>query len=269
MATEGCNLSTSSSAADLSLEIFTVQRLLSAVVDVSDSRKPLAELRRAVLEELAALLMSDAGHWAWGRGRAENASITPVAFLHFGYTEAELAATCQFGLDPRMREEFSLPLVKLMREDQVACALRRDIVTDERWLPGNWLFDNVRRTGMDSWIQAVRYAANDTWSNIYMARRIGAVEFTVGDRQIVNLAISSIPWLWANAEEAVPPEAHAALSPRQRTVMFMLLDGLSRKKIAVRLGIGEETVNFHVKAIYQHFGVQSATELAALFLRSK
>jgi DNA-binding CsgD family transcriptional regulator len=222
-----------------------------------------------MLEELAAILHADAAHWSWGRGRAESASIVPVAFLHFGYTEEELAATYQFGLDPRMREEFSMPLVKLMRKDNVACAMRRDIMPDERWRPGNWLFDNVRRTGMHSWIQAVRYAANDTWSNMYMARRIGATEFSASDRQLVDLAISSIPWLWAKAEEALPPEAHASLSPRQRTVMFMLLDGLSRKKIAGRLGIAEETVNFHVKAVYQHFGVQSATELAALFLRSK
>ena len=251
------------------LDIDDTRRLLQAVTDVSDSKKPLADLRRATLEELAALVHADAGHWAWGRGNAQSASITPVAFIHFGYTEAELAATCQFGLDPRMREEFSLPLVKLMRPDQVACALRSDIVPDDRWTPDNWLYQNVRRTGMDSWIQAVRYAANDTWSNMYLARRIGRAEFEVADRELSDLAISSISWLWANAEEALPPEAHAELSPRQRTVMFMLLDGLSRKKIAARLGIGEETVNFHVKALYQHFRVQSATELAAMFLRSR
>jgi DNA-binding CsgD family transcriptional regulator len=229
----------------------------------------LGELRRATLETLATLLPADAGHWAWGRGHPASASIVPVAFINFGYTESELAATYQFGLDPRMRDEFSLPMAALLRADNVACALRRDIVPNEKWNADNWLYQNVRRTGMDSWIQSVRYAANDTWSNLYLARRIDRPEFVVADRDLVDLAISSISWLWANAEEVLPPEALADLSPRQRTVMFMLLDGLSRKKIAARLGIGEDTVNFHVKALYQHFHVQSATELAALFLRNR
>ncbi len=67
----------------------------------------------------------------------------------------------------------------------------------------------------------------------------------------------------------MPPEKFAGLTPRQRTITLMLLDGLTRKKAAASLGIGEETVNHHVKFIFRHFRVQSATELAALFLRGR
>jgi DNA-binding CsgD family transcriptional regulator len=245
------------------------RQLLQTVVKLSECRRPLADLRRETLEELAALAQADAGHWSWGRGHPASASITPVAFIHFGYTDNELAATSRFGLHPRMREEFALPLVKLMRPNNVACALRRDIVSDECWTTENWLYRNVHETGMNSWIQAVRYAANDTWSNMYLARRIREPEFGLSERAIAELAISSIPWLWAHPHEAAPAEAVKALSPRQRAVMLQVLDGLSRKKIAKRLGISEETVNHHLKAVFRHFSVQSATELAALFLRSR
>lgn len=251
------------------LDVCAARRLLQAVVDVSESQRPLADLRQSMLQKLAELVNADAGHWAWGRGHPASASITPVAFIPFGYTESELAATCQFGLDPRMREEFSMPLVRLMRHDGVACALRRDIVSDHKWRAGNWLYENVRRTGMNSWIQAVRYAANDTWSNLFLARRIDRPDFGLDDRALTDLAISSISWLWANPEETVPMDAVRTLTPRQRAVMFQVLDGFSRKKIAARMGISEETVNHHLKAVFHHFSVQSATELAALFLRSR
>jgi DNA-binding NarL/FixJ family response regulator len=51
--------------------------------------------------------------------------------------------------------------------------------------------------------------------------------------------------------------------------MLMLLDGSTRKQIAQDLAISEDTVNDHVKLIYQHFKIGSATELAALFLRGR
>ena len=48
----------------------------------------------------------------------------------------------------------------------------------------------------------------------------------------------------------------------------MQLDGLSRKQIAANLAITEQTVGDHLKALYKHFGVHSAGELAAHFLRA-
>ena len=51
--------------------------------------------------------------------------------------------------------------------------------------------------------------------------------------------------------------------------MLLLLDGFSRKMIAAQMSLGEDTVGDHIKNIYRHFQVNSATELAAIFLRSK
>ena len=59
------------------------------------------------------------------------------------------------------------------------------------------------------------------------------------------------------------------LTPRQQMVARKLLAGLPRKAIARELGIKLDTVGDHLKAIYTRHGVDSATELAALFLRSQ
>jgi DNA-binding NarL/FixJ family response regulator len=50
------------------------------------------------------------------------------------------------------------------------------------------------------------------------------------------------------------------LTPRERTVLQLLAEGLSNKVIAERLAISEHTVKFHVNAILSKLGAQSRTE---------
>ena len=54
-----------------------------------------------------------------------------------------------------------------------------------------------------------------------------------------------------------------ALSPRQRDVLELLLNGDSEKQIAVKLKLSQNTVHHHVKAIHRHFRVSSRSELLA------
>lgn len=50
------------------------------------------------------------------------------------------------------------------------------------------------------------------------------------------------------------------LTPRQKQILELLADGLSRKMIADNLNITENTVNDHIKAIYEKLNVNSALE---------
>jgi DNA-binding NarL/FixJ family response regulator len=52
-----------------------------------------------------------------------------------------------------------------------------------------------------------------------------------------------------------PPEV--ALTPRELDVLALLALGLSNKRAARELGVGESTVKFHVAALYSKLGVQS------------
>lgn len=51
------------------------------------------------------------------------------------------------------------------------------------------------------------------------------------------------------------------LSPREREVVGLLLQGLANKEIAQRLGIGEQTVKNALSGAYQRLGVTSRGEL--------
>jgi DNA-binding NarL/FixJ family response regulator len=67
----------------------------------------------------------------------------------------------------------------------------------------------------------------------------------------------STPKLWDDREaEALVEE----LTPRELAVLRLVAEGLPNKTIALRLGISEHTVKFHVNAILGKLGVASRTE---------
>ncbi len=55
--------------------------------------------------------------------------------------------------------------------------------------------------------------------------------------------------------------ASTQLSDREREVAHQLLEGKSNKQIASTLGISVRTVEFHLKNIYEKYGVASRMEL--------
>jgi DNA-binding CsgD family transcriptional regulator len=62
-------------------------------------------------------------------------------------------------------------------------------------------------------------------------------------------------------------EKKISISNRQFVIMALLLEGLSVKEIANRLGVSSHTAQSHLKRIYQAFDVHSRFELQAVFIR--
>ena len=66
------------------------------------------------------------------------------------------------------------------------------------------------------------------------------------------------------------PQPHAAtLSPREQQVFEALLDGLTDKEVAQRLGLGLETVRSHVKNVYHKLHVSGRIELLSRAARGQ
>ncbi|MGH8354798.1 MAG: response regulator transcription factor [Pseudomonas sp.] len=62
--------------------------------------------------------------------------------------------------------------------------------------------------------------------------------------------------------ETLPPPARAPgpqLTPRQREILLLLADGLPNKAISRRLGLSEDTVKTHLKALFQELDVHTRT----------
>jgi DNA-binding CsgD family transcriptional regulator len=64
------------------------------------------------------------------------------------------------------------------------------------------------------------------------------------------------------------PDPTAGLSPRHLQTLRRMLKGDGEKQVAQHLGVSRHTVHVYVKALYQHFGVNTRGELFALFVKA-
>jgi DNA-binding NarL/FixJ family response regulator len=63
-------------------------------------------------------------------------------------------------------------------------------------------------------------------------------------------------------------EATSALSPREREVLALLIEGASNKEIARALALSVHTVKFHIAALTEKLGARSRVEAVAIAIRS-
>jgi DNA-binding CsgD family transcriptional regulator len=241
--------------------------LLSLLGRCSSGHVPLHERRSQLLLELSQIFRADAQYWAWGRGHPARAPVTPIAIIHQGFTPELLGSWVDLSMDPRAKRWAQDPfLAELERTHQTVLDVRGHW-GDAVWEGCDFYRDKWVPLGIVDQIAVVRYCAGDTWSQLLFLRRHDAAPFAADDKNFLAAVASAIPWVDPCTEEVVPPERFLNLSGRQKGVMLLMLNGLSRKQIAEALFISEHTVGDHIKAIYQQFKVQSVSQLAALFLQ--
>jgi DNA-binding NarL/FixJ family response regulator len=80
--------------------------------------------------------------------------------------------------------------------------------------------------------------------------------------------------LGRGAEQAAEGEADpadelaSALTPREREVLALLIEGASNKEIARALALSVHTVKFHIAALTEKLGARSRVEAVAIAIRS-
>jgi DNA-binding CsgD family transcriptional regulator len=80
--------------------------------------------------------------------------------------------------------------------------------------------------------------------------------------------------LGRGAQEATDGEADpadelaSALTPREREVLALLIEGASNKEIARALALSVHTVKFHIAALTEKLGARSRVEAVAIAIRS-
>ena len=66
-----------------------------------------------------------------------------------------------------------------------------------------------------------------------------------------------------------PPDAEHRLSPREREVLRLLVDGHSYKTAAKALGLSIDTLRFHIRHVYRKLHVHSKSEAVIVALRRR
>lgn len=107
--------------------------------------------------------------------------------------------------------------------------------------------------------------------NGYVPKHFGDEDLVAALRSILDGAIF-VPSTLASAGhprvQASPPVAPAApdlarLTPRQRDVLNLLMQGQSNKEIARALDLGHGTIKIHLAALFRHLGVNNRAAAVA------
>lgn len=102
-------------------------------------------------------------------------------------------------------------------------------------------------------------SASDSAQDAQAALQAGALGFIPksADGDALRSAVSRV--LLGETLPAPKPLQIAELTPRQQEILPLLADGLPNKLISRRLGLSEDTVKTHLKALYQELDVHSRT----------
>lgn len=96
---------------------------------------------------------------------------------------------------------------------------------------------------------------------------VHALQLIIDGVIYVPTSIATLPPVEENVEAfrkvaLVPRLALSTLTPRQRGVLELLVEGKSNKAIARELNLGEGTVKVHMAALFRSLGVRSRTAAA-------
>jgi len=124
----------------------------------------------------------------------------------------------------------------------------------------------MEKADIDSFILSAYPLQENSYSGIAVYRHFGAPPFSAIEVHMVHLILSEVTWLHMSGWPEDVSASIPSLSPRERTVLNLMLDGLDRKQISSELGITQNTVSGYTKSVFRHFNVNSHVALLRKFL---
>jgi len=244
-------------------DLRAILRLLGDVADIDGDQ---AVKRRHLLTGLARLIEADVWMWSIFSFGLDGMTAS-ISMLHDGMTAKEFDQVVRGSTDPHRQPPDLLILNSHLSDSMEFTRRRQQIMSDGDWYAN----DHVRtyRHGfLDHAVYHFRWVdeRRDVASGIGIHRRWGREPFTARDTRLVHIVMSEIAWL----HQAAVPDGRAAdtdvMTPRQRAVLALLLQGRSRKEIATGLSISPYTVDDHIDALYRQFKVDGRSGLMKRFM---
>jgi DNA-binding NarL/FixJ family response regulator len=164
-----------------------------------------------------------------------------------------------------------------------------DVILSDIGLPGMSGIDGMRLIKDDHPdTDIIMLTVYNDWQKIFDSLRAGASGYLVKNTPLAEIkkAIETV----RNGGSVMSPEiarkvmehfsspigaqaernrAASVLTPKEKEIVIGLVDGLSYKLLADRLGISIDTIRFHIKNIYKKLHVNSKAEVISKSLRGE
>lgn len=249
-------------------QVRAIVRLLADALTPDDGRTP--KIRR-LMDGLARMVSADG--WLFFRSRLDPQGKEPanIDYTYGGaFDHQSLAEYADYSFQV-YEEPPEFPKLKalIMAGDHFTLS-RPALVPDVLWRSGR--FDrHIQRMGLDAFMYSTvpltQRNGAPLCSTALLFRKPGRPDFDPVEARIVHWVVSECGSLHREGLDIEHIEELATLTPRQRTVLVLLMDGLTQKQMADRLCLSTHTIGDYVKAVYRHFKVNSRAELMRRFIQ--
>jgi len=223
------------------------------------------EKRTQLLSELARMIDADFWTWSLFGEICTTPRLTHTVILSGGLTDEQLAKYLKVQEHPDL-VWMTAPLFNaLLETNRHTTRLQQEMVTEEQMVNAS-ILPALVEADTGPIIVSGRPTSTGQFSVIALFRRFGRAMFSDRESRIAHILLSEVGWLHDTAWPQHPASGIAALSPRQRTILNLLLHGQGRKQIADSMGLSIHTVHGYAKEIYEVFGVHSHAELMRRFM---
>ncbi len=239
-------------------DVRDIVRLLADVIAVVGG---IADKRRLLMDGLCGLI--DATSWAWCMAEFDpDKPPSFIGFEHGGWGEERFGRYLEAMNHPDMEEVTRPSSIELRKKaTQLTRTLRQ--MDPAMLLENSGAGEFWKRADIGTLLISQRPMGGGGISGVAVYRTYGQPHFSEREARIAHIVLSEVPWLHFQSFPDQPSQEITRLYPRHRTVLNLLCEGWSRKKIANHLGLSINTVHGYVKVIFAHFGVHSQPDLIA------
>ncbi len=220
-----------------------------------------------LMQCLADLTHTDCWVWTLVSPTKVGEKILAVDVLHGGFDDARFACYLETMEHPQMGELNAPFLEALSKNGKHVTVLRQQFDLEDKF-PLMEVYDLWKKLNIAPLVLSASLLDDGAISISAFYRNFDRELYTTRDARILQLALSHADWFHqseAQLAKDTNPLNIKNLSPRLRTVLNLMLAGLSRKEIAAELDISVNTVAGYVKGLYRFFDVHSQTELLKKF----
>ncbi|MDQ8192538.1 helix-turn-helix transcriptional regulator [Roseibacillus persicicus] len=245
----------------------TFRKVVRLLGETAATGKSHAEKKRFLMEGLCDLIGAECWVWALGAQVEAKKPQVFVGFLHGGFDEERFVRLLKAVEHPDMALIASRFGERIQETGAHTTMRRHEIDMDGKVArsPVGALWEEAN---IGPLMLSAHPLEENSVSMIGLYRGLDAEPFSELEKQVAHIILSEVPWLhlsgWPEDRGAQVPK----LYPRERIVLNLLLDGMSRKEIAHQMSISENTVSGYAKGVYRHFGVSSHVELMRRFLHA-